>query len=54
LWNRGDFPHLAAAGYKTAFQLRQHPMDPTQPLYSLRRIIAVSTWTGSELLTALT
>ena len=54
LWNRGDFPHLAAAGYRTAFQLRQFPMDPTQPLYSLRRIIVVSTWTGPELLTALT
>ena len=54
LWNRGDFPHLAAAGYRTAFQLRQFPMDPTQPLYSLRRIIVVSTWTGLELLTALT
>ena len=54
LWNRGDFPHVAAAGYRTAFQLRQFPMDPTQPLYSLRRIIVVSTWTGLELLTALT
>lgn len=54
LWNRADFPHLAAAGYRTAFQLWQFPMDPTQPLYSLRRIIVVSTWTGPELLTALT
>ncbi len=54
LWNRGDFPHLVAAGYRTAFQLRQFPVDPTQPLYSLRRIIVVSTWTGPELLTALT
>jgi peptidoglycan/xylan/chitin deacetylase (PgdA/CDA1 family) len=54
LWNRGDFPHLAAAGYRTAFKLRQFPMDRMQPLYSLRRIIVVSTWTGPELLTALT
>jgi peptidoglycan/xylan/chitin deacetylase (PgdA/CDA1 family) len=54
LWNRAAFPHLAAAGYRTAFQLRQFPIDPTQPLYSLRRIIVVSTWTGPELLTALT
>lgn len=54
LWNRVAFPHLAAAGYRTAFQLRQFPMDLTQPLYSLRRIIVVSTWTGPELLTELT
>jgi peptidoglycan/xylan/chitin deacetylase (PgdA/CDA1 family) len=54
LWNRVAFPHLAAAGYRTAFQLRQFPMDVTQPLYSLQRIIVVSTWTGPELLTALT
>jgi peptidoglycan/xylan/chitin deacetylase (PgdA/CDA1 family) len=53
LWNRRDFPHLAAAGYRTAFQLRQFPMDRRQPLYSLRRIIVVSTWTGPQLLTAL-
>ena len=53
LWNRADFPHLAAAGYRTAFQLRQFPMDRTQPLYTLRRIIVGSTWSGADLLAAI-
>ena len=53
LWNRADFPHLAAAGYRTAFQLRQFPMDRTRPLYTLRRIIVVSTWSGADLLAAI-
>jgi polysaccharide deacetylase len=26
-WNRRDFPHFAAAGCRTAFRLRQFPMD---------------------------
>ena len=53
VWNRADFPHLAAAGYQTAFQLRQFPMDHTHPLYTLRRTIVVSTWSGADLLAAI-
>lgn len=49
-WNSGDFPHLRAAGYSTAFQLTEKPMDPAQPLYTLRRTLVVSTWTGPQLL----
>lgn len=49
-WNSGDFPHLRAAGYSTAFQLTEKPMDLAQPLYTLRRTLVVSTWTGPQLL----
>jgi peptidoglycan/xylan/chitin deacetylase (PgdA/CDA1 family) len=49
-WNAEDFPHLAAAGYRTAFQLSDKKMDPRQPLYTLRRTLVQSTWTGPQLL----
>jgi peptidoglycan/xylan/chitin deacetylase (PgdA/CDA1 family) len=49
-WNRGDFPHLQEAGYRTAFQLGDKPMDPQQPLLTLRRVLVNSTWTGPQLL----
>lgn len=48
-----DFPHLDAAGYVTAFQLGEKPVDPTRPLLSLRRILVGSTWDGARLLKAL-
>ena len=41
-------PHLAKAGYSTAFQLEEKPLDRTHPLLTLRRALAVSTWTGDE------
>ncbi|MBA3528122.1 MAG: polysaccharide deacetylase family protein, partial [Propionibacteriaceae bacterium] len=44
------FPHLSAAGYRTAFQLEAKKLDPSAPLYTLRRSIAVSTWSGASLL----
>ena len=49
-WNPTDFPHLAAAGYQTAFQLSDTPMDVTNPLQTLRRVLVQSTWTGPQLL----
>ena len=49
-WAPIDFPHLQAAGYRTAFQLSDQPLDPTAPLLTLRRILVDSTWTSDELL----
>jgi len=44
------YPHLKKAGYKTAFQLEAKKLDPAAPLYTLRRSIAVSTWSGAKLI----
>jgi peptidoglycan/xylan/chitin deacetylase (PgdA/CDA1 family) len=44
------FPHLRHAGYKTAFQLEGKKLDHQAPLYTLRRSIVVSTWSGAALL----
>jgi peptidoglycan/xylan/chitin deacetylase (PgdA/CDA1 family) len=44
------FRHLSKAGYQTAFQLQAKKVDPRAPLYTLRRSLAVSTWSGAELL----
>ncbi|HEY6686222.1 MAG TPA: polysaccharide deacetylase family protein [Propionibacteriaceae bacterium] len=44
------FPHLKKAGYKTAFQLEAKKLDPAAPLYTLRRSLVVSTWSGGTLL----
>ena len=52
-WSPADFPHLAAAGYLTGYQLAGEPMDRTHPLFTLRRILVDSRWTGPELLRAL-
>lgn len=49
-WAPKDFPHLASAGFATAFQLGDRPMDPKQPLFTLRRILVNSTWSGQQLL----
>lgn len=48
-WAPVDFPHLAAAGYRTAFQLAGRP-DAAKPLYSLPRMLVGSTWTPAQLL----
>jgi hypothetical protein len=50
IWDADDFPHLAAAGYRTAYQLGGKPLDRTHRLFSLRRILVDSDWTGPELL----
>ncbi len=44
------YSHLKKAGYKTAFQLEAKPPSPVAPLYTLRRSIAVSTWSGAKLI----
>ena len=44
------FPHLSSAGYKTAFQLEAKRLDLAAPVYTLRRSIAMSTWSGASLL----
>lgn len=52
-WSRTDFAPLAAAGYATAFQLSDRPLDPQTPLATLRRILVNSTWSGDALLAQL-
>jgi peptidoglycan/xylan/chitin deacetylase (PgdA/CDA1 family) len=49
-WSAADFPHLAQAGYATAYQLSGAPMDPGRPLYTLRRSLVHSSWTGPQLI----
>jgi hypothetical protein len=44
------YRHLSKAGYKTAFQLKAKRVDPAAPHYTLRRSLAVSTWSGATLL----
>jgi peptidoglycan/xylan/chitin deacetylase (PgdA/CDA1 family) len=52
-WSPTDFPHLSSAGYRTAFQLSDKPMDRQQPLLTLRRRLVDSSWTGRQLTAAL-
>lgn len=49
-WSRTDFPHLANAGYVSAYQLSDREPDPVQPLYTLRRVLVDSTWTGRQVI----
>ncbi len=44
-----SYPHLRSAGYRTAFQLVERPMDQQAPLLTLRRILVDSTWSGGAL-----
>lgn len=53
-WNRAALPHVAEAGYKTAYQLTEDPLDQDQPLLSLRRSLARSDWTGAQVIDHLT
>jgi hypothetical protein len=52
-WTSRDFEPLRTAGYATAFQLSDTPMDPQARLHTLRRTLVNSTWSGSDLLTQL-
>jgi peptidoglycan/xylan/chitin deacetylase (PgdA/CDA1 family) len=52
-WSPVDFPHLTAAGYQTAFQLSDRPMDRAHPLLTLRRQLVNSSWTGPQLIARL-
>ncbi|MCW2811986.1 MAG: icaB, partial [Friedmanniella sp.] len=49
-WNRAALPHVAAAGYQTAFQLADRKPDAKRPLLTLRRDLVTSTWSGHQLL----
>jgi peptidoglycan/xylan/chitin deacetylase (PgdA/CDA1 family) len=49
LWNHAALPHIAAAGYEAAFQLSE-PQDASQPLFTIRRVMALSNWDGPALL----
>ncbi len=44
---------VEAAGYRTAYQLADQPVDPAAPALTLRRLLAQGTWDGPALLAAL-
>jgi peptidoglycan/xylan/chitin deacetylase (PgdA/CDA1 family) len=52
MWSPETLPHVAAAGYRAAFQLAD-PQDPAAPLLTIRRIMPPPTWDGPTLLAAL-
>jgi peptidoglycan/xylan/chitin deacetylase (PgdA/CDA1 family) len=52
-WNRVALPHVAAAGYRTAFQLAEKKLNRTYPELTLRRILVNSAWTGKDMLNRL-
>ena len=49
-WDEAALPHVKAADYKTAFQLADKKPDAKAPLYTLRRDLVSSTWSGKQLL----
>ena len=49
-WNAAALPHVVSAGYESAYQLSDRPMDPELPLQSLRRTMVPSTWGKPEML----
>lgn len=49
-WSTEALPHVAEAGYTTAFQLNEEPLDSDQPLLTLQRALVRSDWTGAQLL----
>jgi peptidoglycan/xylan/chitin deacetylase (PgdA/CDA1 family) len=49
LWNQAALPRVAAAGYEAAFQLSDR-QDASQPLLTIRRVMAVSGWDAPALL----
>lgn len=52
-WNPQALPHLAAAGFTTAFQLNDKPLDPQWPQLTLRRVMVDSAWDRDALLAVL-
>ncbi len=52
-WNAAGAALVAKAGYRTGYQLMDKPVSGKTPLYSLRRQLAVSTWTGREVVAKL-
>lgn len=53
-WAPGVLPHVEAAGYASAYQLTDRPLDRTRPQFTLRRTLAASGWTGAQLVERLT
>ncbi|MCZ2804284.1 polysaccharide deacetylase family protein [Modestobacter sp. VKM Ac-2983] len=52
MWDQETLPHVAAAGYRAAFQLAD-ATDPAQPLLTIRRIMPPPTWDSAALLARL-
>jgi len=52
-WDTDDFPHLAAAGYASAYQLDTDPVDRSHPELTLRRQLVDSGWSGRTLVSRL-
>ena len=52
-WNAAALPHLVSAGFTTAYQLADKPLDPALPQYTLRRQLALSGWTGEQVVAKL-
>lgn len=53
-WNEAALPHLRSAGYRAAYQLSDKPLLTADPLYTLRRLLAGSSWTGQQVVEKLT
>jgi len=49
IWSAETLTHVASAGYRAAFQLAD-PVDPSQPMLTIRRITPPPTWDGAALL----
>ena len=52
-WNDSGAALVAKAGYRSGYQLMDKPVSPKTPLYTLRRQLAVSTWSGPEVVAKL-
>ncbi|MDP4284880.1 MAG: polysaccharide deacetylase family protein [Bacteroidota bacterium] len=52
LWNKAAFPELKKAGYKMAFSLSTK-RDPTEPLYTIRRMIVPGQWSTKGMMKAM-
>jgi len=48
-WAPETIPHVVSAGYRAAFQLSE-PVDVTQPLFTIRRVMPSPTWDAATLL----
>ncbi len=53
-WNPAALPHLSEAGYSTAFQLTEKPIEPGAVPLTLRRILVDSRWDGAKTVAAVT
>lgn len=52
-WNEAALPHLRAAGYASAFQLADKPVDKADVELTLRRMLVDSRWGGARVVAAL-